>query len=143
MTLNEIVMEINEVNKKLYEDAFIADGEYGYLNDWKPSIDEREITESCEDENGNWIPATPIGYRDYKISRQKGLENILLSPGVKRFTKEEIHNIRREDNVVKQYDKIVIDNADYSRAYVVVGDDETKFYVTDDENQLYCVSYKE
>ena len=69
-------MEINEENKKLYEDAFIPDGEYGDLNNWKPSIDERMIEEFCEDIDGNWSPATPLGYRDYRLSRADGLFNI-------------------------------------------------------------------
>ena len=63
-------MEINEVNKKLYESAFVSDGTFGDLNNWKPDIDERLIEESIEDENGNWIPATPLGYRNYKLSRK-------------------------------------------------------------------------
>ena len=70
-------MDINEINKKLYEDAFISNGEYGDLNSWKPDIDERMIEESCEDENGKWVPATPLGYRDYKESRSEGIKSIL------------------------------------------------------------------
>ena len=52
-------MENNEVNMKLYESAFVSDGTFGDLNNWKPDIDERLIEESTEDENGNWIPVTP------------------------------------------------------------------------------------
>ena len=66
-------MEINEVNKKLYESSFVSDGTFGDLDNWKPDIDERLIEESCEDENGNWVPATPLGYRDYKLSREEGI----------------------------------------------------------------------
>ena len=67
-------MEINEINKRLYELAFIQNGEYGYHdnNTWKPSIDEMEIEEHCEDEDGHYVPATPLGYRDYKLSRIQG-----------------------------------------------------------------------
>ena len=43
-------MEINEVNKKLYESAFVSDGTLGDLNNWKPDIDERLIEESTEEE---------------------------------------------------------------------------------------------
>ena len=42
-------MEINEINKQLYESAFIQNGEFGYHsnNTWKPSIDERELDTMC------------------------------------------------------------------------------------------------
>ena len=45
-------MENNEVNKKLYESAFVSDGTFGDLNNWNPDIDERLIEESTEDERG-------------------------------------------------------------------------------------------
>ena len=107
-------MEINEVNKKIYEDSFISDGEYGDLNNWKPDIDERLIEESCEDENGNWVPATPLGYRDYKLSREEGIRNIIYNTDAARaFTYEDAHHIKRVDNIIKKYDKITIDNTPY------------------------------
>ena len=53
-------MKVNEINKTLYEIAFIQNGEYGYNeNNWKPSIDENEIEEMCGDDDGNYIAATP------------------------------------------------------------------------------------
>ena len=130
-------MEINEVNKKLYEDAFIADGEYGYLNDWKPSIDEREIEDLCCDEEGNCVPATPLGYRDYTESRLEGLKNIFLQEESVDLTDDKFHNLTREDNVIKLYDKIKTDKGDF----VVVGDDEDKYYLVNEENHLFCVNY--
>ena len=117
-------MENNEVNKKLYESAFVSDGTFGELNNWKPDIDERLIEESTEDENGNWVPATPLGYRNYKISRV--------------FTLEDAHNIKREDNIIKKYDLVTIDKSNY----IVIGDDETRFYVVDKDDHMYYIEYQ-
>ena len=131
-------MEINEINKKLYEDAFISNEEYGDLNDWKPSIDERTIEEMCEYEDGKWGPAIPLGYRDYKLSREEGLRNIIYHDDfAKAFTKKEVNNIKKDDNVLKQYDKIIIDE----KPYVVAGDDESNFYVADEENHMFYIAY--
>lgn len=132
-------MEINEVNKKLYEDSFISDGEYGDLNNWKPDIDERLIEESCQDENGNWVPATPLGYRDYKLSREEGLNTVFYESVPSRvFTSEDVHNIKREDNIIKKYDLITIDKSNY----IVTGDDETRFYVVDKDDHKYYIEYQ-
>lgn len=134
-------MQINEINKELYESAFIQNGEYGYHeNAWKPSIDEREIDTMCEDENGNYVPATPLGYRDYKISRKQGLENIFSqNPCVDLTPDDKLHHVRREDNAIRQYDKIKYND----NFFIVVGDDEEKFYVVNPENKLFCVKYLE
>ena len=134
-------MQINEINKELYESAFIQNGEYGYHeNAWKPSIDEREIDTMCEDENGNYVPATPLGYRDYKISRKQGLENIFCqNPCVDLTPDDKLHHVRREDNTIRQYDKIKFND----NFFIVVGDDEEKFYVVNPENKLFCVKYLE
>ena len=130
-------MDINEINKKLYEDAFISNGEYGDLNSWKPDIDERMIEESCEDENGKWVPATPLGYRDYKESRSEGIKSILSQEPVLSMTLDEAHNIKREDNRFKQYDKIEIEG----NGYVVTADDEGSYYIVDEENHQYYIDY--
>lgn len=131
-------MEINEINKRLYESAFIQNGEYGYHeNSWKPSIDEREIHEMCGDEDGNYVPATPLGYRDYKESRLVGLKNILDQVPCVDLTNDKLHELKREDNTIKQYDKIKTDKGDF----VVVGDDENMFYVVGGDNHLYYVEY--
>ena len=134
-------MQINEINKELYESAFIQNGEYGYYeNTWKPSIDEREIETMCEDEDGNYVPATPLGYRDYKISRKQGLENIFSqNPCVDLTPDDKLHHVRREDNTIRQYDKIKYND----NFFIVVGDDEEKFYVVNPENKLFCVKYLE
>ena len=132
-------MEINEVNKKLYESAFVSDGTLGDLNNWKPDIDERLIEESTEDENGNWIPATPLGYRDYKLSREEGLNTVFYESVPSRvFTLEDAHNIKREDNIIKKYDLITIDKSNY----IVVGDDETKFYIVNEDDHKYYLEYQ-
>lgn len=132
-------MEINEVNKKLYESAFVSDGTLGDLNNWKPDIDERLIEESTEDENGNWIPATPLGYRDYKLSREEGLNTVFYESVPSRvFTLEDAHNIKREDNIIKKYDLITIDKSNY----IVVGDDETKFYIVNEDDHMYYIEYQ-
>lgn len=132
-------MEINEVNKKLYESAFVSDGTLGDLNNWKPDIDERLIEESTEDENGNWIPATPLGYRNYKLSREEGLNTVFYESVPSRvFTLEDVHNIKREDNIIKKYDLITIDKSNY----IVIGDDETKFYIVDVDDNMYCIEYQ-
>lgn len=133
-------MEINEVNKKLYEDSFISDGEYGDLNNWKPDIDERLIEVSCQDENGNWVPATPLGYRDYKLSREEGIRNIIYNTDAARaFTYEDAHHIKRVDNIIKKYDKITIDNT----PYVVTGEDSANYYIVAEDNHLYYIAYED
>ena len=132
-------MEINEVNKKLYESTFVSDGTLGDLNNWKPDIDERLIEESTEDENGNWIPATPLGYRDYKLSREEGLNTVFCeSVPYRVFTLEDAHNIKREDNIIKKYDLVTIDKSNY----IVVGDDEIRFYVVDKDDHKYYLEYQ-
>lgn len=131
-------MQINEINKQLYESAFIQNGEYGYHeNNWKPSIDEREIDTMCEGDDGNYVPATPLGYRDYAESRLVGLKNILDQVPCVDLTNDRLHNLKREDNIIKQYDKINTDKGDF----VVVSDDENMFYVVDGNNHLYYVEY--
>lgn len=131
-------MEINEINKQLYESAFIENGEYGYHGEnWKPSIDEREIHEMCGDDEGHYVPATPLGYRDYAESRLVGLKNILDQVPCVDLTNDRLHELKREDNTIKQYDKIKTDKGDF----VVVGDDENMFYVVDGNNHLYYVEY--
>lgn len=132
-------MEINEVNKKLYESAFVSDGTFGDLDNWKPDIDERLIRESVEDENNNWIPATPLGFRSYKLSREEGLNTVFYESVPSRtFTYEDVHNIKREDNIIKKYDLITIDKSNY----IVVGDDETRFYVVDKDDHKYYIEYQ-
>lgn len=132
-------MEINEVNKKLYESAFVSDGTFGDLDNWKPDIDERMIEESCEDEDGNWTPATPLGFRDYKLSREEGLNTVFYESVPSRtFTSEDVHNIKREDNIIKKYDLITIDKNNY----IVTGDDETRFYVVDKDDHKYYIEYQ-
>ena len=132
-------MEINEVNKKLYESAFVYDGTLGDLNNWKPDIDERLIEESTKDENGNWVPATPLGYRNYKISREEGLNTVFYESVPSRvFTLEDVHNIKREDNIIKKYDLVTIDKSNY----IVIGDDETRFYVVDKDDHMYYIEYQ-
>ena len=132
-------MKVNEKNKELYELAFIQNGEYGYFDrSWKPSIDENEIEEWCGDEEGNYTPATPLGYRDYKESRTQGLKNIFAQyPCVDLSKDDKLHNIRREDDIIKQYDKILVEQGEF----IVVGDDEDKFYLVSKEEKLYSVEY--
>ena len=132
-------MEINEVNKKLYESAFVSDGAFGDLDNWKPDIDERLIEESCQDENGNWVPATPLGYRDYKLSREEGLNTVFYESVPSRvFILEDAHNIKREDNIINKYDLITIDKSNY----IVTGDDETRFYIVDKDDHKYYIEYQ-
>ena len=132
-------MEINEVNKKLYESAFISDGTFGDLDNWKPDIDESLVEESIADENGNWIPATPLGYRDYKLSRKEGLDTIFHKSVPSRvFTLEDAYNIKREDNIIKKYDLITIDKNNY----IVVSDDESMFYVVNEDDHEFYIEYQ-
>lgn len=135
------IMEINEVNKELYEKAFISNGEYGDFNSWKPSINESEIEEWCGKEvDGTevWTPATPLGYRDYKESRAEGLNNIFSEAELaKAFTLDEVHQLRREDNPLKQYDKININDT----SYIVVGDDADNIYVANEDDHKYSIAY--
>ena len=132
-------MEINEVNKKLYESAFISDGTFGDLNNWKPDIDESLVEESIADENGNWIPATPLGYRDYKLSRKAGLNTIFHKSVPSRVvTLEDAYNINREDTIIKKYDLITIDKSNY----IVVGDDVNMFYVVNEDDHEFYIEYQ-
>ena len=132
-------MDINETNKQLYEIAFIQNGEYGYHdNAWKPSIDEREIETMCDNGDGHYVPATPLGYRDYSISRRHGLENIFNQyPCIDLTPDDKLHNIKRDDHTIRQYDKIKYED----NYFIVVGDDENQFYVVNEENKVYCVEY--
>ena len=132
-------MEINEINKQLYESAFIQNGEFGYHsnNTWKPSIDERELDTMCCGDDGKYVPATPLGYRDYVESRLIGLKNILDQVPCVDLTNNKLHELKREDNIIKQYDKIKTDKGDF----VVTCDDENKFFVVNRENHLYYVEY--
>lgn len=131
-------MEINNINKKLYELAFIQNGEYGYHEDaWKPSINENEISEMCCDENGNYIPATPLGYRDYKISRLQGLKNILDQHPFIDLNDDKHYNVKRNTNIIKLYDKVKINN----EFFVVVGDTKESYFVANEEGKCYYVDY--
>lgn len=133
-------MEINEINKELYESAFIQNGEYGYHeNSWKPSIDERQIEESCCGEDGKYVPATPLGYRDYKESRLQGLKNILDQVPCVDLTNDKFHHLKPEDNVIRLYDKVKISEDEY---FVVCGEDKDKYYVVSGENHLYSVLWE-
>ena len=133
-------MKVNETNKALYEAAFITGGEYASAiqePSWKPSIDENQIEEWQGDNKGNYVPATPLGYRDYKESRLEGLKNILAQEEYVDLTDNRLHNLKREDEIIKQYDKINTDNGEF----VVTGDDEDIFYVVNVENNKYYVEY--
>lgn len=136
------VMEINEVNKELYEKAFISDGKYGELNNWKPSINESEIEEWCgqtsEDGTEVWVPATPLGYRDYKESRAEGLANIFAAGNIAgKYTLDEAHLLIRDDNPLKQYDEIIIDD----NSYIVTGDDAYNMYIVNEDGHKYSIAY--
>lgn len=126
----------NETNKKLYEDAFISNGEYGDLNNWKPDIDERLIEEHCEID-GKYVPATPLGYRDYLESRKEGIKAILAQEPVHMLTKEEAHEPEIKDALAK-YDKIIIGE----KPYVVTAIDEDRYFVVDDELHMYYLEYQ-
>jgi hypothetical protein len=131
-------MKINETNKALYEIAFIENGEFGYHGStWKPDIDEREISEMSETQDGNWIPATPLGYRDYLESRKQGLKNIFDQYPAVNLTDDKLHQIRRDSEIIRKYDKIKTDQGDF----IVTGDDEDKYYVVNPDNKLFCVEY--
>lgn len=132
-------MEINECNKQIYEKAFILNGEYAiHTPSWKPDIDERNIEESCEGPDGKWMPATPLGYRDYSISRIEGLKNIIEQTKCNcEFQDESFREIKRSDNKLQKYDHICI----YESHYVVVGEDENCYYIVDKENNQYYVHY--
>lgn len=133
-------MKINEINKNLYELAFIQNGEFGYHEDnWKPSIDEREIEEMCGDENGNYIPATPLGYRDYAKSRAQGLRNIFDQHPYVDLTNDKLHHIKREDEVIKMYDKIKIDG---NKEFIVTGDTDEMYFLVSEDDKMFCVQYE-
>lgn len=131
-------MKINESNRKAYEDAFILNGEYCVdTAGWKPSINENEISEMCGDEEGHWYPATPLGYRDYKISRVEGLKNIFSQDCSVELTLEDAHQIKKDEEPFRQYDKIKIDD----NYYVITGNDDVRFYVVNEDNLQYYIDY--
>lgn len=133
-------MEINDCNKQIYEKAFILNGEYAlHTPTWKPDIDERNIEESCEGPDGKWVPATPLGYRDYSISRLEGLKNILEQTlPVIEFSDESFREIKCADNKLQKYDHIRI----YESHYIVVGDSENCYYIVDREGNQFYVDYE-
>jgi len=137
-------MEINVKNKELYEKAFITNGEYGVElnNAWTPSIDENEISEWCTTTNEKgeevYIPATPLGYRDYLESRIEGIKNILEQPADNAFTLDSLYQIKKEDNKLKLYDKIIIDG---TSQYVVAGEDIDRFFLINELNKKFYVLY--
>ena len=91
----------------------------------------------CCGDGDKYVPATPLGYRDYTESRLIGLKNILDQVPCVDLTNNKLHELKREDNTIKQYDKIKTDKGDF----VVVDDDENMFYVVDGDNHLYYVEY--
>ena len=127
---------INEKNKQIYEDAFVSNGEYGGLNNWKPDIDERLIEEHCEID-GKYVPATPLGYRDYLESRKEGIKNLLSQTPVHILTNEEAHDPEIKDALAK-YDNIAIDN----KFYVVTAVDDNCYYVVDEDLHEYYLNYQ-
>lgn len=134
-------MQINEKNKELYESAFISDGEYPNCSGdgWKPSINENEISEWCGNDDGVWVPATPLGYRDYLESRTEGIKKILAQEDSVDLTDDKFHHLKRWAGTIKQYDKIKTDSGDF----VVTHDDEENYYVVDAENHQYYIAYEE
>lgn len=132
-------MLVNEKNKKLYESAFIGNEEYKLpILAWKPDIDERNIEESCEGPDGKWIPATPLGYRDYTESRIDGLNRLLAGKPDVDLSNDQLHHVKRSDNRLKKYDVIHIENGDF----VVTGDTETQFFLADGGDHRYYVNYE-
>ena len=132
-------MKVNEINKGLYESAFIENGEFGYHGaTWKPDIDEREIVEFSGDEDGNYYPATPLGYRDYRESRLIGLKNIFDQYPSINLTNDKFHHIKREEGLIKRYDKIKTDVGEF----IVTGDDETCYYVVNLDGKLFSIAYE-
>lgn len=56
----------------------------------------------------------------------------------KRKLSDKLHNLKKDDDIIKQYGKIKTDSGES----VVTGDDEDKFYVVNAENITYYVDYK-
>ncbi len=136
-------MEINEKNKTSYEKAFITEGEFGKAiskPSWKPDIDENEISDWSGDSNDNWVPATPLGYRDYSISRSEGIKNILNNQeDYIDLTGDKLYQVKKSDNLLKKYDKIHTNSGDF----IVIKDTETRYYVIDINGNQYYVDYME
>ena len=132
-------METNTINKELYESAFIENGEYGYHGrHWNPSIDENQISEWAGDDEGNYMPATPLGYRDYQISRIEGIKNILSQPTYVDLTEDRLHHVKKDEGIIKLYDKIKADQGEF----VVCGESEDHWYVVNSENRVYYIEYE-
>ena len=80
-----------------------------------------------------------------RVSMMCLLPKEYISPGVvdhvfKLYedTLEDAHNIKREDNIIKKYDLVTIDKSNY----IVIGDDETRFYVVDKDDHMYYIEYQ-
>lgn len=128
---------VNEANKKLYEGAFIANGEFPVTDadGWKPDIDECLIDDHCEID-GKYVPATPLGYRDYLESRKEGIKAIINNGIAHHVTKDAAHDPEIV-GAVEKYDEIIIDG----KPYVVTAIDEDRYYVVDDELHNYYLEY--
>ena len=50
---------------------------------------------------------------------------------------DKLYNIKREDDLLKQYDKIKTDNGEF----IVVNDTEDKFFVVNPDNKTFYVEY--
>ena len=121
--------------------AFIENGKFScYGNEWHPkwhpSIDEREIEYRYE-KDGEYIPVTPCGFREYKESRLQGLKNIFDQDTSVDLTNGKLFNLKRDEGFIRQYDKIKSDKGEF----VVVGDDKDEFYLVDKNNNLFIVDY--
>jgi hypothetical protein len=53
------------------------------------------------------------------------------------LTNDKLHNIKREDDEIRQYDKIKTDKGEF----IVTGDDEENFFVVNPDNKTFYVEY--
>ena len=130
-------MKINEINEVIYKQCFT-----GWHNSC--SIDESEIDThtSYTNENGEeiWIPATPLGCRDYLESRKEGIEKIIDHTPALTFDLDYLYTLKKGEEPFKLYDHLSI--PDTEKDFVVSAEKEDRFFIVDRDNHLYYIEYK-
>lgn len=130
-------MKTNEFNEVIYKKCFTG---------WNIpcSIDESDVDNYCNkiNENGEeiWIPATPLGCRDYLESRKEGIEKIIDYTPALTFDLDHLHTLKKGEEPFKLYDHLSI--PDTEKDFVVSAEKEDRFFIVDRDNHLYYIEYK-
>lgn len=123
---------INERNKALYDKAFVS---------WRdiPMIDRSNVEDWTQSKEGNYIPATAIGERDYMEAHLEGLQNIFKSSfKVPFFLLEMLNSWTLDSCPVKLYDNIHIGDKDV----IVTKITNKEILFSDRKGNLYSHDWK-